>query len=67
MLSEQEYKLRLGLPASVPSAGIPKLLVDMIDNSMGPSLVAVVVVVLGTVETQDLHLQVLPKVITEET
>ncbi len=64
-LSEQEYRLRQGLPATVESVNIPKLLLDMIDNSMGVSSVAVEVEVLGTVETQDLQLQVRPKVTTE--
>ncbi len=68
MLSEQEYRLRLGLPGTGTSAEMSKLLVDLIEASIGPSLVGLEVVALGTVETQDLHLQVRVKAIqvTEE-
>ncbi len=66
MLSDKEYRLRLGLPAApVSSADILKNLEDLIGASIGKSSDALVVEVLGTVETQDLHFRVSPKVFEE--
>jgi len=62
-LSEQEYRLQLGISPEV--LDIPKSLVDMIEGSMGRSSADQVVEVSGTVETQDLHLVVRPKVFVE--
>ncbi len=53
--------MRLGLPSSVVSADIPKILLDMIEASIGVSSVGQEVEVSGTVEMQDLHLLVLVK------
>jgi len=66
-LSEQEYRLLLGLQSSVLSADIPNLLLGMIKDSMGVSLVNQEVKVSGTVETQDLQLVVRLKVSEEMT
>jgi len=59
--------LLLGLPGQVQDKDMSKHLVDMIGNSMGKSLVGVVVEAFGMVETQDLLLQVRPKALEEVT
>lgn len=56
---------QLGLPESVLLKDMPKHLTNMIKKSIGTSMVNQEVVVLGTVETQDLRLQVSGKVIKE--
>ena len=55
VLSLEVYRARLGLPEALLSKDIPKHLLDMINLSTPKFLGGPVVVVLGTVETQDLH------------
>ncbi len=62
-LSEQEYRLRLGISPEV--LDIPKTLQDMIEASIGASLANQVVKVSGTVEMQDLLLVVRVKDLRE--
>ncbi len=55
------YKESLGLPESISSPELSKLLIDMMLKSSGGYTGNQVVEVLGTVETQDLRLQVSTK------
>ena len=57
-LSEEAYRKLRGLPSGMPSAEVSKLLRDMMLQSIGPYTDNLVVEVLGTVETQELQVQV---------
>ncbi len=67
MLPDALYRKLLGLPSDMPSVGVSELLKSMMSKSIGTSMVEVVVEVLGTVETQDLLLQVSTKAREEAT
>ncbi len=58
MLSPGDYLKLLGLPGTMPSQEVSKLLESMMLQSIGDSMVNLEVQVLGTVETQDLSVLV---------
>ena len=62
LLSDKAYRKLQGLPVSMSSPEVSKLLIDMMSKSLGDSMASLVVVALGTVEMQDLRLQVSTKV-----
>ncbi len=63
--SDKDYRKQLGLPASISSEKVSELLEGMMSKSIGSSMGVLEVEVLGTVETQGLHLQVRTKVFEE--
>ena len=66
MLSPEVYLQLLGVTGLGSSAEVSKRLKDMMLASIGPSMVNQEVEVLGTVETQDLSLQVSIKVLVDQ-
>ena len=62
LLSDKAYRKLQGLQVSMSSPEVSKLLIDMMSKSLGDSMASLVVVALGTVEMQDLRLQVSTKV-----
>ncbi len=67
MLSDKVYRKLLGVSVSMPSSEVSNFLENMMFKSIGASMANQVVQVLGTVETQDLLLQVSTKELEEVT
>ena len=64
-LSPEAYLKLLGITGLPPGAALRKHLIDMMSKSIGGYMDNLEVVALGTVETQDLQLQVSTKVLEE--
>ncbi len=58
VLSQEDYLKLLGITGLEPGPALQKQLLDMMLRSLGDSMVQQEVELLGTVETQDLLLQV---------
>ena len=65
VLSPEDYKASLGVPVSMPDDKLSEHLLGMIVGSIGSYMANLEVVVLGTVVTQDLQLQVSTKALQE--